>query len=214
MRNWGWAVAAIVALQGSIAQACAPYLYRGPVMAQARIRDAHGAWRKASVEANGTYVRIDYAARTTPWGRLVMFGDLEHGRAFVFPQADAGAVPREAQVTWKTSFDEAMPLVGLKPNFLGRLGDSAAPLQYFHGYRCKAARVQNQHRPFDSSICVSASGLPLFVRGADGRNVFEIIKLRMGPIAASQFAIPAAFAISDLRPKYLTTYSCSGWEGD
>ncbi|MDB5472142.1 MAG: hypothetical protein JWR84_3702 [Caulobacter sp.] len=217
MRRWGLAILAAATLIAGQAQACISYSF-DPVYAEARIRDGKGVWRDAWIEASGKSIRIEYAHSRTPWGRLVMTGHVTNGTALVFPVATTGSVPEAAKVTWKTSLREGMPEFNLPNSFFEApfdarvwTNESVDRRTRFNGIPCVFGFVWNGDdvpSGADRSYCVHESGIPVFMKDANGRSIFEVRRLQKRAIPAVRFQAPKAYPLTDKKPKYLEGFTC------
>jgi hypothetical protein len=219
MRTWGLALALATSAFASSVHACVEYSF-SPLFAEARIRGRDGVWRAAFIEAADKDIRIEYAHPRTPWGRLVVSGNVISGEALVFPIKISAPVPDKARVTWKTSLSAALPEVGLNDGFLEApfasviSSERSARVSKFRGYECVFGYKYvggAKDWAIDKSVCVHESGLPLFMNRADGRRVFEVERLVLQPrggVPRVRFTAPAGYRLTDKKPEYLTGYTC------
>lgn len=209
------AIAAVVVAQATPALACFRFQY-APAVAEARVRWADGTWRPVTIKVRKTRVRFEAADPRVPWGRTVVIGDIANGRAAIFPMSVSGPVPKEAQVTWRTSLSTALAEISLSDTMIGRTPFSDAPLVRNGNLPCRpAANLERQTN--DPTVCVLdeetyayGQALPAFASSPSGERYFQLARMEKREVAADEFKAPGNFPVSFKRPAYLKSWNCSG----
>lgn len=190
------------------ALACAPINYVDTA-ATAQVRTASGISRSIRVEASGDLLRLEYASRRSPSGRVGIVGKVDSTEVYWFALGN-GAPPAAR----KTSWELVHAAIGLPPprTLWDRYAADWAPAQKWRGVSCRPA-IGNwgYNGKYDKAACVEVQdgkdhrqGLPLYVTDRSGTVLFDVLTLSHQPLS------PARFRPPQLRTAMLSSGGCSG----
>lgn len=183
------------------------------------LRGRDGKWRRVWLELHQQWLRFEFETPKGPTGRLAVLGEIVDGRAWLFPVRYAGHnIPRNAQVTWRTSIREAFAEFGMPTEAVEfvehyRWGDADKADETVNGIACRypdayrSVGTGGQTR-LTERACLHRTGMPVALKNAYGERVFELKHISLG--ATPRRFLRPPFRVTDKRPKYLGGFTCGG----
>lgn len=196
----------LMAATATPALACAPINYVDTA-ATAQVRTPSGVPRSILVEASGDLLRLEYASRQSPTGRVAVVGKVDSTEVFWFALG-RGAPP----AAHKTSWELVHAAIGLPPPRMlwDRYAAEWAPSQKWRNASCRPAIGDwGYNGKYDTSVCVHIGtdhrqGFPLYVTSRSGSVLFDVVTLSHKPLSPTRFRPP------QLRTAMSSSVGCGG----